>query len=170
MVDKVEPLTLLTLPLEIRQLIYRHLLIHTSQPLYACTWLELKPISPFLTCRELYHETISIFFSENNFAMSDSLAVYKWLRNIHPEGLEQSEDSSAHRAGLHPLSRPPAIQHAVEMPAAALNITCASRPLRHLGPECFRKYARVRVMNLGFAQLISIRLAFSITLVGFGRK
>ncbi|KAF2094378.1 hypothetical protein NA57DRAFT_60425 [Rhizodiscina lignyota] len=61
-----EPTTLLTLPAEIRNMIYRHVLISNGM---LAIWKEIAVEEPALlrTCRQVRREARTLFFSENEF-------------------------------------------------------------------------------------------------------
>lgn len=93
--DEPPPFPFFMLPLELRQYVYSHILVQDNQPLQ----LTRRPKSDkqpkndataiLATSRRVYVEARPIFLSGNAFSISGTLADYKWLTGLGPEGREQ---------------------------------------------------------------------------------
>ena len=77
------------LPAEIRNKIYRYILVHSHQPIRLAT-SYLRPSAASLailfTNRFIYSEAMPIFYSNNAFIIKGSRKEHVWLRRIGPEG------------------------------------------------------------------------------------
>lgn len=78
---------LLDLPLELRLLVYRHLLVQTEQPVtprsiyhvYAPTYPSLNIL---LACRRIHDEAYQIFYRDNHFYFWDVKDLHDFLKSL----------------------------------------------------------------------------------------
>lgn len=81
------PFRLVDLPAEIRNQIYRCVLVFPHQPIrLARTSGALTRKNLLLTNRFVYSEAMPIFLSCNTFAIAGTRTEHKWLRSLRPEG------------------------------------------------------------------------------------
>ena len=85
------PLRFVDLPPEIRNQIYRYILIRRKQPVRLKRYQgheapNLLDLSLVFTSRLIYSEAMPIFLSKNNFLIAGSRSEHAWLRRMRPEG------------------------------------------------------------------------------------
>ena len=77
------------LPAEIRNKIYRYILVHSHQPIRLVT-PYLRPSAETLailfTNSFIYSEAMPVFYSNNAFIITGSRKEHAWLRRMRPEG------------------------------------------------------------------------------------
>ena len=76
------PSSFLTLPLEIRQHIYSHLLDNKYPKLYLASDLKYSAYCLSRTCRQLYHEVPNHYYGKSVFRLS--LFEYGFIRSVLP--------------------------------------------------------------------------------------
>ena len=77
------------LPAEIRNKIYRYILVHSHQPIrLARAYLRpsAKTLAILFTNNFIYSEAMPIFYSNNAFIITGSRKEHAWLRRMRPEG------------------------------------------------------------------------------------
>ena len=78
------------LPAEIRNQIYRYILIHTQPVKLDDFWGRERPTRKSLAIvfanRLIYSEAMPIFLSHNSFAITGQRKEHTWLRRMRPEG------------------------------------------------------------------------------------
>ena len=77
------------LPAEIRNKIYRYILVHSHQPIrLALSYLRpsAATFAILLTNKLIYSEAMPIFYSNNAFIITGSRKEHTWLRRMRPEG------------------------------------------------------------------------------------
>ena len=81
------PFRFVDLPAEIRNKIYRYLLVQSPQPV-RLTKPRLSPVYKAVihTNRLMYSEAMPIFLSKNAFVISGTRTEHTWLRRMRPEG------------------------------------------------------------------------------------
>ena len=87
-VQAAQPLRFVDLPAEIRNEIYRYVLIWHPQPVKLRRG-GLTDVALIFTNSKIYSEAMPIFLSENSFSITGTVAEYKWLTTLRPDG--QSE-------------------------------------------------------------------------------
>ena len=77
------------LPAEIRNKIYRYILVHSTQPIRLAR-AYLRPsantLAILFTNRFIYSEAMPVFYSNNAFIITGSRKEHAWLRRMRPEG------------------------------------------------------------------------------------
>lgn len=77
------------LPAEIRNKIYRYILVHSHQPIrLSRSYLRpsAKTLAILFTNRFIYSEAMPIFYSNNAFIITGSRKEHTWLRRMRSEG------------------------------------------------------------------------------------
>ena len=80
---------LVDLPAEIRNKIYRYILVHSHQPIRlsrAYLRPSAKTLAILFTNSFIYSEAMPIFYSNNAFIITGSRKEHAWLRRMRPEG------------------------------------------------------------------------------------
>lgn len=84
-----EPFRFVDLPAEIRNQIYRYILIYHTQPVQIDKFYggpTLNDLAIIFTNRLIYSEAMPIFLSDNTFAITGQRRDHTWLRRMRPEG------------------------------------------------------------------------------------
>ena len=77
------------LPAEIRNKIYRYILVHSHQPIrLARDYLRpsARTLAILFTNNFIYSEAMPVFYSNNAFIITGSRKEHAWLRRMRPEG------------------------------------------------------------------------------------
>lgn len=83
------PFRFVDLPAEIRNRIYRYVLVHRDQPIrLSLNYMRpsAKALAILLTNHFIYAEAMPVFHSNNAFIIRGSRKEHTWLRRMRPEG------------------------------------------------------------------------------------
>ena len=87
--EPTAPFRLADLPAEIRNQIYRCILVHHRQPVKFGKHQggpTLKDLAIVFTNRRIYSEAMPVFLSDNAFSITGTRTEHAWLRRMRPEG------------------------------------------------------------------------------------
>ena len=142
------------LPAEIRNKVYRYVLVQETQPVRPVrSWCSpaLSGLAILSTNRLIYSEAMPILLSENNFRMTGSRKEHTWLRRMRPEGRRELRRVSLHvssATSLHDAS----LYNALSL-CSRVHLTLDVRPSR-LVEVSQEKKSSLRYMH-GFAAATS---------------
>lgn len=148
------PFDFASLPPEIRNKVYRYILVQETQPVSPVrTWSSpaLEGLAILSTNRLIYSEAMPILLSENTFKMTGSRREHTWLRRMRPEGRSEVRSMSLNvppAASLHDAS----FYNALSL-CSRLQLTVNVRPSRLVEVSLENK-GNLRYMH-GFAAATS---------------
>lgn len=110
--EPTAPFRFADLPAEIRNQIYRCILVQRKQPVKFAKYQggpNLKDLAIVFTNRRIYSEAMPIFLSDNTFSITGKRTELTWLRRMRPEGRSElrnvtlvvSEHGYKHDFNLH---------------------------------------------------------------------